>query len=160
MSRPVMFGAVLAIIGAATVSSCAKSDSGSASLTFADTSSLAKTVGPVQIHVACDSVLTVALTDSLGNSGWDISKKKKDPITWLPDPNVTIDYIRQKGGQPMPLDSAGDQGGAPGKSYRSTVHDNNTGHDLLYHYTMRLTCDRAVGPDVPVIIDPDFIIRH
>ena len=120
-----------------------------------------KPKGPIYIHFTCDTVNRISLTDSTGIPAWEVVRKRKEPISWIVDPNVTINSILQKDGTPMPLDSAGAQGGAPGRPYEARLKERLEKRDYLY--SIDITCHPPTGPDVRLVVDPllvpDMILR-
>jgi hypothetical protein len=122
----------------------------------------ADAVGPIHISFTCDTTPpafpSLALADSTGNPAWTVKAKKKDPISWVVPANVTIDSIKSKNLIPLPLDSNGTQGGAPGVSFNSKVKNSNN-PPTDYHYNIFAKCTPTDGaPVVRLRIDPEMII--
>jgi hypothetical protein len=122
----------------------------------------ADAVGPIHINFTCDttppSIPSLSLADANGNPAWTVKAKKKDPISWEVPANVTIDSIVSKNAIPLPLDSAGPQGGGPGIPYSSKVKDSNK-PPTDYHYNIFAKCNPTDGaPVLRLKIDPEMII--
>ena len=149
------YGAAIAIIAGGLLSSCAQSSRDP----VVDPHILADAEPPIKIEFTCNGANKVGLTGKNGVSAWTFKAKKKDPVSWLVEPNVAINGISAKLGESeLPLSSDGASGGANGTPYQTKVKDNA---DLkTYHYNIEVTCTPTIGGGNPVrlTIDPDMII--
>ena len=150
------YGAVVTIVAGGLLSSCAQSSRDPVVSPLI----LAEAESPIKIEFTCNGTNNkIGLTGKNGVSAWTFKAKKKDPVSWLVDTNVTINGISAKLNEPeLPLSSDGTSGGTKGTPYQTKVKDNA---DLkTYHYNIDVTCTPMIGGGNPVklTIDPDMII--
>jgi hypothetical protein len=127
---------------------------------------LVKPKSPVSVKFACDGVNTDGVnTVSLiaeGRTGWVVETDANKKLRWEVDQNVTIDSIFPKRGQQLPVEPDGpDQGGAPGKAYKTKVKSGVQSGNTRYPYSIALTCQPS-GPEstpIKLLIDPEMIVR-
>jgi hypothetical protein len=153
MSHAGLFRTLAAVVIAASLVSCRRSPSRSANVHFPDPR------GPIHIKVACNNGISISITDQGNVPAWIVVKDPGEEIRWNVTGNVTIDDIRQKNGQPLPIDATGPQGHTPGTPVQSRVKSGVSGN---YEYSIFAKC-RPTGPppnvDVPIVIDPVMIVR-
>jgi len=148
MSHAGAYRTLAAVLAAASLVSCKK-----VIVNFADP------VGPIHVNFTCVGTPSISLADASGNPAWTYRTKKKDPISWVVGPAVTIDSIVSKDTIPLPLDPAGPQGGQPGLPYDSKVKDSNK-PTTDYHYNIFASCNPGGGaPVLQLKIDPEMIVR-
>lgn len=154
MSRTAPCGALIAIMMASLVASCARPASPAIGpYTLLDAKF------PITINFTCNGgVNTIGLTDAANHQAWSVSANKGEAIRWRVPPNVTINSIKPKPGGTLPVVTNGQQGGNDGDDYNGTV-DNGAGSGAHYPYAIDVTCKPSGGgTPVKLVIDPDMII--
>lgn len=151
MSRAFTYRSLFAALAAALVVSCGRKDH--------EVRAFVNVEGPIRIHFTCSGgVDSIGLADANGTPAWTVERQPGKPIVWLPAQNVTINSIRRKNGDPLPLDPDGDQGRDRGKAYKSKVkHDAETDD---YRYAIDVTCLAPDNSTRHLIIDPEMIVRR
>lgn len=152
MSNIARSGALVTIVGAALLASCARPSMDP----DVGPRALADAVAPIHINFTCDGVNQISLTDNDGNPAWTFKAKKNDPVSWVVLGNVSINAITSKSPAiPLPLTTPGPQGGN-GNPYKGQVNSNAQSRHYLY--SIDVTCTPQSGPAVRLVIDPDMII--
>jgi len=147
-----MYGAPFAAVAAALLMSCGREKEASRSrLPYS-------AAGPININFTCGvgGASTVGLVGADGTPAWAVERNPDSSIVWLVAANVTINSIRSKDGNPLPLDPDGDQGGRPGTAYRSKVRRDAQAAE--YRYAIDVTCQPSSGQPVRLVIDPSLFV--
>ena len=153
MSRTARRGAVIIIVAAVSLSSCARpSVDPIISPLF-----MANATAPIHINFTCDGTNQISLTDDAGDAAWSFEAKKFETVSWVVPANVSINGISSKvPSVPLPLSTPGPQGGK-GNPYTGQV--NATAQSKRHYlYNIDVTCAPLAGPAVRLVIDPDMII--
>jgi hypothetical protein len=123
----------------------------------------------VLIDFSCDNnEVSIGLFDTQpgGAPAWAVRRHPNNKIAWTVPQNVTINSITAKSGSdPLPLDvDSHEHGGAPGVPFKAKVKSNagNPGNPSTktYYYHIDVTCQPATGPEIRLVIDPEFIVNR
>jgi hypothetical protein len=159
MSRAGVSRAILATVAVAVLVSCRSKRSDLTDVHFPDPK------GPIHVKLSCNngngSGIGISITDQSNVPAWIVVKDRGEAMWWIVTGNVTVDSIRPKKGQTLPIVADGPQGNGPGVPVHSKVQSEAPAGN--YDYSIFAKC-RHTGPggpdiDTPVEIDPEMIVR-
>jgi hypothetical protein len=112
-----------------------------------------------------NNVVSIGLFDARpnGKPAWAVRRNPNSLITWKVAPNVTINSIEAKpGSDPLPIDvDPNEHGGQPGVPFKAKVKsdagDPGNPSTKTYDYLIDVT---LTGPDIRLVIDPEFIVNR
>ncbi len=112
---------------------------------------------PITVDIKCEPGVSFGLTDASGNSAWVFKARRKDPIEWQVQDNITSIDISPKSSGEWPLADDKPHGNGKANPAKSKVKDDAKLFHT-YHYKIDAVCQRADGTPVNVTIDPDIYV--
>ena len=146
MSRAGLYGSLVAAVAALFVVSCGPK---------VDSERTVNTEGVVHIVFTCrGAVGTIGLTGDNGQSAWKVDRPVGERIGWVVKDWVTINSIKLKTGDPLPVNVTH----SPSQAGDSLIGTVNGRPGTTYPYSIDVTC-RQNGDSARLIIDPEMIVR-
>ena len=156
MSRAGFYGPLFAAVAASLVS-CTRTESSTQNVEAL----VPPARSPVNVSFSCNGgVSTIGFVDSAGRQAWEVETVNRQ-IEWIVQSHVTIDSIRTKPGEELPIEPDTSNRVTLGKSFKGRVKDGVQPGNKKYPYLIALTCQPAPAGSTPVklIIDPEMIVR-